>query len=134
MSNIDLNWNKYPNFKAHEFNCKHTGRNEMQPEFMDWLQALRTKAGIPFVISSGYRDPTHPVEARKSAPGAHSRGIAVDILAPDGATAGRIIELAILAGVKGVGVAQDNRRNRQSRFVHLDLQHRGVDYPVFWSY
>ena len=129
-----MNWDNYPNFKATEFNCKHTGLNEMKPEFMEWLQTLRTEVGIPFIISSGYRHPTHPVEARKSSPGAHSKGIAVDIAVMDGSTAGRIIEAAMMLGVKGVGVAQDNRRARTSRFIHLDLMDRGVDNIVFWSY
>ena len=129
-----MNWNDYPNFKKSEFDCKHTGTNEMTPEFMQWLQELRTEVGIPFIISSGYRHPTHPVEARKSAPGPQSKGIAGDIMGMDGSTAGRIIEAALAKGVKGVGVAQDNRRARTSRFIHLDLMDRGVNYPVFWSY
>lgn len=128
------NWNKYPNFSKEEFDCKHTGNNEMQPHFMEWLQELRTVVGLPFLISSGYRDSTHPVEARKTTTGAHTRGIAVDIRVTDGGTAGRIIEAAMAMGVKGVGVAQDNRRNRTSRFIHLDLMDRGTGYPVFWSY
>lgn len=33
-------WSKYPNFKQSEFDCKETGENDMQPEFMDKLQAL----------------------------------------------------------------------------------------------
>ena len=129
-----MNWDNYPNFKPTEFQCKHTGLNGMKPEFMEWLQTLRTQVGIPFIISSGYRHPTHPVEARKSSPGAHSKGIAVDIQVMDGSTAGRIIEAAMMMGVKGVGVAQDNRRARTSRFIHLDLMDRGVDNIVFWSY
>lgn len=127
-------WSLYPNFKKREFDCKHTGLNRMTPEFMAWLQELRTRVGVPFVINSGYRDRTHPVEARKAQPGPHFHGVAADIMAQDGATAGRIIEEAIKMGVKGVGVAQDTRRARPSRFVHLDLMDRGVNFPVFWSY
>ena len=129
-----MNWKDYKNFSKAEFNCKHTGKNEMKPEFMELLQKLREEVGIPFVISSGFRDVTHPVEARKSAPGAHSKGIACDIQVMDGSTAGMLILHALILGFKGIGVAQDNRRNRTSRFIHLDIMDRGVDYPVFWSY
>ena len=32
-------WEEYPNFTYAEFNCKHTGENNMQHEFMEKLQA-----------------------------------------------------------------------------------------------
>jgi hypothetical protein len=38
-----MNWNDYPNFSKEEFDCKHSGKNEMKPDFMDMLQDLRTK-------------------------------------------------------------------------------------------
>lgn len=124
-------WEEYSNFSEREFNCKHTGKNEMKHEFMVKLQALRTELGFPFIINSGYRDRTHPVEARKSSPGQHSLGIAVDIQAQDGATAYRIAQAAFKHGFTGIGIAQDNRRSRPGRFVHLDIR---TTTPVMWSY
>jgi len=47
-------------FKDHEFDCKHTGKNEMDPEFLEELDELRRRVGVPFVVTSGYRDATHP--------------------------------------------------------------------------
>ena len=126
-----INWNDYPNFSKAEFDCKATGRNEMKPEFLAKLQELRTTLGFPFIISSGYRDPSHPVEARKAAPGQHSQGTACDIQCQDGATAFRIVQKALELGFTGVGIAQDNRRGRASRFVHLDIR---TSTPVMWSY
>ena len=126
-----VDWSLYPNFKKHEFDCRHTGRNEMKPEFLAKLQALRTAVGVPFVITSGYRDPSHPNEARKAAPGQHTQGIACDILVQDGATAFRIVQKALEMGFTGIGVAQDNRRARNSRFIHLDTR---TSTPVMWSY
>lgn len=126
-----IDWSLYPNFSKAEFDCKHTGRNEMQPEFLAKLQWLRNALGFPLIISSGYRDPTHPVEARKSRPGQHSQGIACDILAMDGATAFKIVEKALEIGFTGVGIAQDSRRSRAARFVHLDIR---TSTPVIWSY
>lgn len=127
-----VDWDKYPNFGKHEFDCKHTGKNEMTPEFMDKLQALRTELGFGFTISSGYRHHTHPTEARKNTTGMHVKGIACDIQATNGTAAGRIVEAALRHGFKGIGLAQDTRRNRADRFVHLDL--RDSLYPVMWSY
>ena len=133
MSEIVKDWSRYePFFYRHEFECSKTGRCEMTVEFMDSLLALRKALGIPFVITSGYRDVSHPIERKKSQPGKHTEGIACDIQAPYGSTAGAIIEAALAHGFKGIGVAQDSRRRREGRFVHLDK--RDARTPVFWSY
>ena len=71
------NW-KY--FTEDELKCKHTGIYGMDSEFMEILEKVREEVGIPFIITSAYRDPTHPIEAKKSQPGAHASGRAVDIL------------------------------------------------------
>ncbi len=60
-------WDLYPNFSKEEFDCKHTGKNEMKHSFMAKLQALRTAYGKPIAISSGFRDYTHPAESKKKA-------------------------------------------------------------------
>jgi uncharacterized protein YcbK (DUF882 family) len=88
--------------------------------------------GFPFVITSGYRSPTHPVEARKASPGTHAQGIACDILITNGYDAGRLIQEALKMGFKGIGVAQDADRPRDARFIHLDL--RDSPFPIVWSY
>ena len=66
-------------FDLSEFACKHTGENRMNPDFLVRLDELRHRCGFPFQITSGYRDPSHPVEARKDKPGQHSLGVAADI-------------------------------------------------------
>jgi hypothetical protein len=74
-----MNWSDYPNFSAQEFNCSHCGQNEMKPEFMAKLQKLRETYGSPMKVTSGYRCPQHPIEAKKASPGAHASGLACDI-------------------------------------------------------
>lgn len=128
----DVNWSNYPNFKKREFDCRHTGRNEMQPKFMDALQALRTEYGKAIIVSSGYRDPSHPVERTKSRPGIHTTGLAADIVVR-GAEAYRLIELAIKHGFTGIGVQQKG----DSRYIHLDYAPIGGERyprPTVWSY
>ena len=44
-------------FALSEFNCQETNQNEMCPEFLERLDALREACGFPFVITSGYRSP-----------------------------------------------------------------------------
>jgi len=68
-------------FRLEEFACTHTNKNEMDHEFIRNLDTLRGICGFPFIITSAYRDATHPVEARKKEPGTgtHCQGIAADI-------------------------------------------------------
>ena len=128
---MTLNWNAYPNFSAHEFDCSHTGRNKMHPDFMRRLQNIRTDFGKAMVVTSGYRSPKHPIEARKSEPGAHASGRAADI-AVYGGDAYRVIELALKHGMTGIGVQQKGDK----RFIHLDdLEHAdNRPRPWVWSY
>ena len=129
---IKMNWNDYPNFSKEEFTCKHTGKNEMKPEFMSMLQELRNRYGKPIRITSGYRDKTHPIEAKKSNPGAHATGQAADI-GVDRGEAYEILRLAFEIGFTGVGIQQKGG----GRFIHLDnIEPDTKDFlrPTIWSY
>ena len=131
------NWPKgrWPNFSYEEMRCSYTGLCNIDEAMMDKLQGLRNEVGTSLVITSGYRDATHPVEAKKSAPGtgSHCQGKAVDIRC-SGATALKVIEKAILLGFTGVGISQQGDFN--NRFIHLDtLDDTGlVSRPTVWSY
>ena len=123
-----MDWNRYPNFAPNEFKCSHCGKVEMQPAFMEQLQLLRTIYGKPMRITSGYRCPEHPVEARKSKPGAHSEGCAADI-GVVGPEAHAILRLALENGFTGIGVQQKG----EGRFIHVDTSTTGAR-PSVWSY
>ena len=110
-------------FTRDEFKCSHTGENEIDDELIKRLDELREACGFPFVITSGYRDPSHPEEVNKEQPGTHSRGIAADIYVSDGAQRRSIIENAIDIGFGGIGVAKG--------FVHVDIRDTT---PVIWTY
>jgi zinc D-Ala-D-Ala carboxypeptidase len=124
-------WDEYPNFSAAEFNCRHTGKNEMKHAFMERLQKLRVAYGKPMQITSGFRDRTHPIEAKKTTSGAHTTGMACDI-AVQGADAYRLIQLAMLYGFTGIGIQQKGG----GRFVHLDCctLEQSFFRPTVWSY
>lgn len=127
----DFPANKF--FSFAELACKHTGKCEMDPAFMERLIRLRERFNHPMVITSGYRDKTHPVEANKGTSGAHVQGRAVDV-AITGGDALRLIGLALDLGFTGVGVKQHGPH--AGRFIHLDtcpaaaMQPR----PTIWSY
>jgi uncharacterized protein YcbK (DUF882 family) len=120
-------WDQYENFTKEEFDCKHTGKNEMTHEFMAMLQKLRTHYERPIKITSGYRDITHPIEAKKSKGGFHTQGIAADI-ACDSMQAYDILQLAFKIGFTGIGV--NMRGDHNQRFIHLDLR----EFPLVYSY
>jgi zinc D-Ala-D-Ala carboxypeptidase len=110
-------------FTLEEFDCQHTGENRMEQDFLDKLDALREHCGFPFVITSGYRSPDHPLEAVKEIPGTHAQGIAADIKITNSARRYAIIKAALEHGFTGLGVAGD--------FIHVDT--RGT-VPVIWTY
>ena len=51
-------------FSRDEFKCSETGNNEIQDEFVHALDKLREECGFPFAFTSGYRDPSHSVDAK----------------------------------------------------------------------
>lgn len=127
-----MNWDKYaPYFKKSEFDCKHTGNNEMQEVFMDKLLNLRVMFNKPMVITSGYRHGTHPVEINKTTKGAHTMGRACDI-AVVGFDAHVLLRMAFDCGFTGIGVNQKG----SGRFIHLDDLPNSNDFPrpTVWSY
>lgn len=111
-------------FSRDEFVCSESGENHIEDDFLDALDGLRDACRFAFVITSGYRHPTHSKERNKpGGPGTHSRGIAADIRVSGGAQRRRIIEEAIKLGFGGIGVA--------NTFVHVDMR---SGPPVIWVY
>mgnify|MGYP006127913079 FL=1 len=110
-------------FKLSDFDCQETGNNEMSEEFLEKLDDLRHVCGFPFIITSGYRDPSHSIEAKKAKAGTHARGIASDIRINNGNEAYQIIKHAQSMGFNGIGVAKS--------FIHVDIR-QGM--PVIWCY
>jgi len=126
-----IDWSKYPNFSKAEFECSHTGKCEMDKDFMDKLQELRSEACFPFIITSGYRDVTHPIEAAKGHGGEHTLGKAVDI-AVSRQRADKVLELSYKYGFTRRGVSQSG----DGRFLHLGTatQDDGFLENTVWSY
>ena len=111
------------NFELSEFACSHTGKNEMDSSFLSKLDELRDRCGFPFVITSAYRDITHPVEAKKNKGGTHTQGIAVDIRVSNGTQKYTIVKEAMAMGFTGIGIA--------NTFIHVDTR---TTTPVIWTY
>ena len=116
-------------FNENEIKCQHCGELVWEESFFEWLDQVRFVYDKPMVVSSGYRCPEHPIEARKHKPGAHTTGCAVDI-AVYGPDALRLISIAYSLGCRRIGVNQKGKH--KSRFIHLD---QAKDFPdAMWSY
>lgn len=119
-------------FSYDEMKCKcGCDQAPMDQNFMLMLDSIREHYGKPIIISSGYRCPAHPIEAKKAKPGAHATGKAAD-LAVSGGDALGILGLALLSDIRRVGVQQKG----EGRFIHLDIcdEEDGFPTPALWSY
>lgn len=115
------------NFKATEFRCKCAKCNknkphQMKPEVLVHLQNMRDKIG-PMTLTSAYRCKDHPVEAKKSTPGQHNKGTAVDIRYSSSNQRYLIIKAALEEGATGIGWGNG--------FIHTDWR---TGTPVAWDY
>jgi uncharacterized protein YcbK (DUF882 family) len=120
-------WDKYPNFTKSEFDCKATGENNMQHEFMEKLQAIRKDFGRGITVTSGFRSVKHPIEARKThSNGEHTQGFCADIMCITGADRFTLINLALKHGITRIGVAKT--------FLHLGIGGKGLPNNVIWEY
>ena len=115
-------------FRDEEFLCQHCQEPGIKSEIVEVLEAMREECGFPFIITSGYRCPDHPIEARKSKPGSHAGGYAVDISVTHG-KALRVVESALKNGIERIGVNQKG----EGRFVHVDCDPSRLT-PAMWSY
>lgn len=104
--------------------CGAINPNPLFDVLMDKVQELRVLYGKSLKVTSGYRCPKHPLEARKNKAGQHSIA-AIDLSVSRG-EAHEVLRIALLLGFTGIGVNQKGN----GRFIHLDLR----DAPTIWSY
>lgn len=115
-------------FSDDELRCK-CGCNELifDSSVRVTLDSIRMEYGKPMIVTSAYRCPNHPIEAKKSKPGEHTTGMCVDI-ACSGFDAALLTSLAVKYGATRIGWNQKG----SSRFVHLGWS---SDYPKgTWTY
>lgn len=120
-----INWDDYPNFSKQEFDCTETGQNNMRPEYMAFIQQVRTIYGKPMIVNSGFRSITHSLEIVKPRVGEHTYGLAGDYKA-HGAD---MLELAFIAyelDARRIGQYQ----NPKQRFIHIGLGDKFADFPA----
>ena len=112
-------------FHSREFNCPCCDKERMDKDFIETLEACRILAGVPFVITSGYRCEEHNEKIGGHPSSAHSKGLAVDISYKNGACGRKIVDAASKCNFEGIEVG--------TRHIHLDDTCRSHGEKVLWT-
>jgi uncharacterized protein YcbK (DUF882 family) len=112
-------------FGMEEFKCPCCGLFPMDGHFLKQLDHARLLAGIPFIITSGFRCITHNTQVGGKVDSAHRVGLAVDIWCDNSRDRYIIIEALIVTGFTRIGIRKD--------FIHVDMD--CTKHPrVMWTY
>jgi zinc D-Ala-D-Ala carboxypeptidase len=105
------------------------GRMEMQESFMKKMVEIRKEVNMPFMITSGYRCPSHNNQASSTGfRGPHTTGRALDIAVTGSRMRYLVMEAARRQGITRIGIGKG--------FIHLDdlTAEDGFDEKVIWPY
>jgi len=112
-------------FKPEEFRCPCCGEVKIDPLLVSMLDAAREMAGVPFIITSGYRCERHNREVGGKPDSAHLKGLAADIATSSAEERYKIFEALIRVGFRRLGIGKD--------FVHADIDPRKPQ-GLLWLY
>jgi zinc D-Ala-D-Ala carboxypeptidase len=113
-------------FKAKEFTCCGVPVLEkMDSLFLAMLDEAREKAGVPFRLTSTYRDPQYNAQVGGKADSAHTKGMAADIEANGSRMRFKIVKGLLEAGFTRIGIG--------GNFIHCDND-PSKDQEVVWLY
>jgi hypothetical protein len=105
-------------FAAHEV-------YKLETKLVNLLDVAREIAGIPFVITSGFRTPAYNKQVGGQEDSAHLRGLAADIRCRTSKERFAIVNAAIKAGFTRIGIGNG--------FVHMDCD-SSLPQNVMWTY
>lgn len=88
---------------------------------LDWA---RGRAGVPFIITSGFRSPEDNERVMGVEGSAHTKGLAVDLRVQDSHTRYRIIQALILSGFNRIGIYTNH--------IHADTD-LSLPQEVMWT-
>lgn len=102
-----------------------SGRRQMDSNVLERLDLARSMAGIPFVITSGYRTRSHNAKVGGSINSSHMKGLAVDIACIGSNDRYKIVHALILVGCERIGIGKT--------FIHADWD---MEKPrmLMWDY
>lgn len=106
-------------FNSKELNCSCCAQAKVNHAFIEKLEEARVNAGIPFVITSGYRCSNKQKSLKEkgyetaSGISPHQKGVAVDIFANDPQRRYKILMALSEVGFNRFGIAHN--------FIHVDM-------------
>lgn len=114
-------------FSLNEFDSpdKKGSGEEMKSSTLQMLERAREIAGVPFVINSGYRTPSHNRKVGGVSSSSHTKGYAVDISARSSSEKYVILDALLNAGFNRIGVGNS--------FIHADND-PAKPKNVIWTY
>ncbi len=116
----------YEHFASEEFACHcGCGNSGVTPELVERLERLRHLLGEPVRVTSGRRCPARNAAVGGKLASAHLTGHAADLAAGSGAARLRLVEAALAAGFRRIGVADS--------FVHVDVSPT-LPAPSLWTH
>ena len=102
-------------FSRKELECKCCGTYIISDDLLTRLNQARESAGIPFIITSGYRCQKHNDRVGGKPNSAHTTGQAVDIAFKNSNECFKIVRALYDAGFRRIGI------NFAKSFVHCDV-------------
>jgi len=114
-------------FPANELKCPCCGELVFAPSFKFKLNKARALAGVPFIITSGYRclEYNRSKKIGSSDTSSHPKGFAVDISVTSSSMRYKILHALIITGFSRIGIGNN--------FIHVD-DDPGKPIGVVWVY
>jgi len=113
MFRFFIKWEDNLYFSENEFKCRCCGLALMSSTFIYMLTNARHLAGVPFIITSGFRCFNHNKLIKGSETSSHLKGDAADIACDNGIDRSKIVNGLIKSGFKRIGIYKN--------FIHADF-------------
>lgn len=118
---IKFKWTGYKKMAKHFKDSEVQGLNE---KLIAMLDAAREAAGVPIIITSGYRSPEHNSTVGGVEDSSHTSGLAVDVRCPNDQYGKQV--------AFGLGQAGFARAGFYDKHIHVDIDTRKPS-PARWS-
>jgi len=114
-------------FPEHDFyKCiPSCSKSQMHPDTLQKLNKARHIAGIPFMLTSAFRSPSHEKLMNRPGTSSHTIGRAVDINCVTSDRRMKIVQALLNAGFTRIGIA--------STFIHAD-DDPSKPQNLIWTY
>lgn len=125
-----MTWSDIKHFKPSEFDSPDapgSGLMNMDLKFVNILDKIREKVGVPLKINSGYRTAAHNKAVGGVGSSAHRRGTGADIHTGGWDLTFKVVDAARFFGIKRIGIPKNGN------YVHLDTDGT-LPSPRYWFY